>query len=620
VPRLVTLALVALALLGAIAPPAAEFAATGSTAAAAAPTGPSAPAPSSMDALGDSFTRGLYSGGCGTSATCANNSWSTGTTVGLQSHYQRLVALNPALSGHAINRAVSGRKMDYLDTEAKAAIADAPAYVTIMMGLNDVCGGSLTPSTMTAPSVVGSQFRTAMSDLTSHLPAVRVFVASIPNPYTLWQILHTNTSATSAWNAQQVCPTMLKNPTSTAPADVSRRATVRQRVVDDNAQIQQVCSQFTQCRFDTNAVYNWPLAPSDVNTGDYFHPSLQGQADLAAITYQAGYNFGAPTAQPKISSFSPTSGAAGTTSVKIAGANLTGATAVKFNGSPASFHVDSGTQITATVPKGATTGTIAVTTSSGTVTSASKFTVTFTVSAFSPSCGPRGTVVTVDGAGFTNPSTVKFNGTSASATIFVSSSRLRATVPTGATSGPISVTRTTSPTTSSSARSYSVTAFTPPSISGFTPSSGPTGTLVSVNGSALCGASSVTFNGKAASFPISSSSQIKATVPHGATSGRIRVTTPAGTATSPSNFTVTFSITSFSPTSGAAGTTVSISGVGFNSSSSVKFNGVSASKTLVSPTQLKAVVPAAATTGKISVTNSTAPTGTVSSASSFTKT
>jgi len=276
VPRLVTLALVALALLGAIAPPAAEFAATGSTEAAAAPTGPSAPAPSSMDALGDSFTRGLYSGGCGTSATCANNSWSTGTTVGLQSHYQRLVALNPALSGHAINRAVSGRKMDYLDTEVKAAIADAPAYVTIMMGLNDVCGGSLTPNTMTAPSVVGSQLRTAMSDLTSHLPAVRVFVASIPNPYTLWQILHTNTSATSAWNAQQVCPTMLKNPTSTAPADVSRRATVRQRVVDDNAQIQQVCSQFTQVPVRHQRRLQLALGPERREHGRLFPPLTPG--------------------------------------------------------------------------------------------------------------------------------------------------------------------------------------------------------------------------------------------------------------------------------------------------------------------------------------------------------
>jgi lysophospholipase L1-like esterase len=268
----------------------------------ALPAGPAVPPPGSIVALGDSFTRGLYSDGCGTSASCVNNSWSTGTTASVQSHYQRLVALNPALSGHTVNRAVSGRNMGYLDTEVKAALPDAPAYLTIMMGLNDVCGGSLTPATMTAPSVLGSQFRTALSDLTSHLPGVRVFVASIPDPYWLWQVLHTNASATSAWNSQQVCPAMLENPTSTAVADADRRAAVRQRVIDDNSQLRSVCAEFSQCLYDNDAVFNWHFTAADVNTDDYFHPSLQGQAGLAAVTYQAGYNFGvgAPNAQPQV--------------------------------------------------------------------------------------------------------------------------------------------------------------------------------------------------------------------------------------------------------------------------------------------------------------------------------
>jgi predicted extracellular nuclease len=62
--------------------------------------------------------------------------------------------------------------------------------------------------------------------------------------------------------------------------------------------------------------------------------------------------------------------------VTITGANFSGATAVKFNGTTASFTVNSATQISATVPTGATTGTISVTTAGGTATSASSFTVT----------------------------------------------------------------------------------------------------------------------------------------------------------------------------------------------------------------------------------------------------
>lgn len=79
---------------------------------------------------------------------------------------------------------------------------------------------------------------------------------------------------------------------------------------------------------------------------------------------------------PSIASFTPTSGKVGDT-VTITGANLTGASAVRFAGTPAAtFAVTSPTTITATVPAGAGAGTIQVTTPGGTGTSATPFTVT----------------------------------------------------------------------------------------------------------------------------------------------------------------------------------------------------------------------------------------------------
>ena len=78
---------------------------------------------------------------------------------------------------------------------------------------------------------------------------------------------------------------------------------------------------------------------------------------------------------PTITTFNPNTGPVGT-QVTITGTNLSGATAVRFNGTAASsFVVNSATSITAVVAAGTTTGLVSVTTPSGTATSATNFVV-----------------------------------------------------------------------------------------------------------------------------------------------------------------------------------------------------------------------------------------------------
>ncbi|MDP9235465.1 MAG: IPT/TIG domain-containing protein, partial [Actinomycetota bacterium] len=80
---------------------------------------------------------------------------------------------------------------------------------------------------------------------------------------------------------------------------------------------------------------------------------------------------------------------------------------------------------------------------------------------------------------------------------------------------------------------------TAPTITGFTPTSGPVGTSVTITGTNFTGATVVKFNGLAASFTVNSATQITATVPSGATTGPIKVKNAVGAATSSTNFTVT---------------------------------------------------------------------------------
>jgi IPT/TIG domain len=157
-----------------------------------------------------------------------------------------------------------------------------------------------------------------------------------------------------------------------------------------------------------------------------------------------------------------------------------------------------------------------------------------------------------------------------------------------------------------------------PVITSFTPSSGAAGGSVTITGTALNGTSRVRFGSLSATFAVVSSTQVTSTVPNGAGAATISLTTPVKSATSHAKFTPTHSLTAFSPTSGAPGKLVTITGIGFTSSSTVKFNGVAAkSVTFVSSTKLKATVPAEAGSGPITVTNTAAPVGTVTSAASF---
>src|SRR5205807_3278274 len=82
-----------------------------------------------------------------------------------------------------------------------------------------------------------------------------------------------------------------------------------------------------------------------------------------------------------------------------------------------------------------------------------------------------------------------------------------------------------------------------PVISSFSPTSGPVGTHVVITGTGLSQASTVTFGGvKATAFTVNSATQVTATVPTGAVTGKIAITTSGGVATSSGAFTVTNSL------------------------------------------------------------------------------
>jgi lysophospholipase L1-like esterase len=245
----------------------------------------SVPLPNSMASTGDSITRAYdsTSNGCFLS-DCPQYSWSTGTaaSTSVNSQYQRILAANNTISGHVYNDAKTGAQMAALDGQLAAAAAQAVQYATVLMGANDVCTSSI--ATMTPTATFEAEFQTALTDFFSADPSAYVFVSSIPNIYQLWNLEHTNSTARFEWQAFKICQSML----SASNTEAQRQAVLSQEEADNSA-LASVCAQFTNCKWDNLATFNYAFKTSDISTIDYFHPSISGQNTLAGITWSASY-------------------------------------------------------------------------------------------------------------------------------------------------------------------------------------------------------------------------------------------------------------------------------------------------------------------------------------------
>ena len=226
-----------------------------------------------------------------------------------------------------------------------------------------------------------------------------------------------------------------------------------------------------------------------------------------------------------------------------------------------------------------------------------------TITNFNPPTGPIGTTVTVTGTKLSDASAVKFSSIDATEFTVNSPTQLTAIVPFGATTGPISV--ITPGGTVTTTTNFDVTIS--PVIREFSPIGGPTGTNITVFGDNFVNISAVKFNNVDAVFSVNSPTQITATVPENATTGRITIIGTGGTATSNATFVISLDpvISSFSPVSGVPGTRVVILGTNFTGVTAVTFNGVNAEFAVDSADQITTTAPNGAGTGILSLRTDT---------------
>jgi alpha-tubulin suppressor-like RCC1 family protein len=193
------------------------------------------------------------------------------------------------------------------------------------------------------------------------------------------------------------------------------------------------------------------------------------------------------------------------------------------------------------------------------------------VSGVSPSRGPSagGTKVTITGSSFEGASAVHFGANAATTFTVESPETISAVAPAGAT-GTVDVTVTTAAGTSPIGVADRFSYVAPPSVAKLSVKNGAGagGTSVTITGSNLEGATSVSFGANAATgVTIESATSITAVAPAGSGTVNVTVTTPGGTSTPSKHnqFGYIPSVTGVTPGSGPAlgGTGVTIAGAGF---------------------------------------------------------
>jgi uncharacterized repeat protein (TIGR03803 family) len=180
------------------------------------------------------------------------------------------------------------------------------------------------------------------------------------------------------------------------------------------------------------------VVPSKARTGTV-------TVTTSAITYQSSKTF---NVTPQFTAINPAGAIIGAT-VTLTGVSLTQTSGVTIGGKAATFKVVSDTEVTAVVPPGAKTGQKIIITTAGGLASKGPFAVDPHITSFTPTSGPVGTQVTITGTTFTGTNKVSFGGVDATSFQVVNDSEVKASVSTGAQTGPIAITTSAGTATSS---------------------------------------------------------------------------------------------------------------------------------------------------------------------------
>ena len=238
--------------------------------------------PNAIVVLGHSGTTGYNSDPASPGTDTRANSWATGGNPAVQSIYQRLLAVNPAVAGHNTNLGMDGSDIGALGGQVDQALAldPVPDLFMIQEVDNDMqCDGTDKDNY----EHFAQTLRTELTRITRAAPRAKILLVSSP-PGTVQ-------------NYGEVVaglPQGKANNTGSGPCDmfspsgkaVASHWRYQETVIRTyQAKLRQVCKQFPSCTYDDGALYRMRITAEDL-APDGQHLSIAGHAKQAALEWR----------------------------------------------------------------------------------------------------------------------------------------------------------------------------------------------------------------------------------------------------------------------------------------------------------------------------------------------
>ena len=220
-----------------------------------------------MLVLGDSISQGTDAVGIG---LFPDYNWATGTKV--ESHLSKLRKLGYSVD--FFNASIPGAHSAMLSTELALAPTQAPDYVLLEIGANDLCATS--PSDDTVGNVAG-----ALRTLISANPDVKIVLVAIPRLSAVYESKKSSHYCRFVWSTIPLCPAFLSPYLSAAQREVNQI-----KVNAANQGFKELSEHFGPNVHFVEEAGEETVKAEDVSNFDCFHPSVRGQQHLSDATFK----------------------------------------------------------------------------------------------------------------------------------------------------------------------------------------------------------------------------------------------------------------------------------------------------------------------------------------------